>query len=220
MDVTNRTVPLERRYRSRGITLIEALVVMAILAMLAMVVLPQLARRYRRASRVNCVNQLKHIGIAFRLFATDHNDRFPQRLSTNEGGTLEFDADVVAHFRVLSNELASPRILVCPDDSIVPATNFTTLTASNLSYFVGMEADEMQPMMILAGDDNLTTNGVPMQSRWLMPQTNLVVGYGKGRHGDSGFVVMSDGSAQLMSWMRLEEYLRRTPNLTNRFLLP
>ncbi|MCP5524397.1 MAG: type II secretion system protein [Verrucomicrobiales bacterium] len=219
-SATNRAVPYENRHRCRGITLIETLVVMAILAMLAMVVLPQLARRYRRASPVSCVYELKQISIAFRLFATDHNDRFPQRLSTNEGGTLEFDADVVAHFRVLSNELASPKLLVCPDDSMVPATNFTTLTASNISYFIGMGADEMQPRMILAGDDNLTTNNVPVGSGWLVPRTNLIVGYGKDRHGSCGNVGMSDGSAQQLTSARLEDYLRQPPNLTNRLLLP
>lgn len=211
-------IPFARCYRYRAITLVEVFVVVVIIAVLIWAVLPTNGPRVP-SKRIHCVANLKQVGLAFRLFAFDHGERFPQWLSTNDGGTLEFGADIAAHFRALSNEIV-PSTLVCPADSIQPATNFATLIASNLSYFVGTEADGRQPMMIVAGDDNLTTNGVPVRSGWLSPRTNLLAGYGQDRHVHCGNVVMSDGHAEQLSSYRLGDYLRRLPNLTNRFLLP
>ncbi|MCP5522165.1 MAG: type II secretion system protein [Verrucomicrobiales bacterium] len=220
MSATNRKVPFAVYQFCRGITLVEALVVMVVIGALLAMLIPALRPARAIRSRISCINQIKQIGVAFRLFAIDHQDRFPQQLSTNHGGTLEFEADLLAHLRVLSNELGSPFVLVCPEDAVVPASDFTTLTTTNISYFLGLEADGTRPKLILAGDDNLTTNGMPVGSGWLIPRTNLFVAYGKDRHVEGGNVVMSDGSAQQISSLRLEDYLRRPPNLTNRFLLP
>lgn len=74
--------------------------------------------------------------------------------------------------------------------------------------------------MLLSGDDNLTMDGVSMGSGWLIPGTNVVLGYGKGRHGGSGWAVASDGAVMQLSPGRLDGMLRSSPNLTNRFLLP
>lgn len=222
-NATNRTTPFAGRQANRAITLIEALAVLGVLALLAwMILFPSYTSQgtRRRAQRINCLNNLKQIGIAFRLFAVDHNNRFPQWLSTNDGGTLEFGADIAAHFRVLSNELRYAKLLHCPADSRRHATDFATLTAANISYFLGMEPHEPLPQMILAGDDNLTTNRVPTNSGWLIPRTNVLVGYREDRHISSGNVVMSDGHAEQLGYVRLEEYMKRLPNLTNRFLLP
>jgi len=58
--------------------------------------------------------------------------------------------------------LVTPKFLVCPADKRKPATNFPSLTIQNVSYFLGLDADESRPQMTLAGDRNLTTNGVPV----------------------------------------------------------
>jgi len=46
---------------------------------------------YRRnfkieADKITCVNNLKWIGVAYRLWAEDHNDRFPASVSGADGG--------------------------------------------------------------------------------------------------------------------------------------
>src|ERR1039457_1265782 len=47
------------------------------------------------------------------------------------------DRDEVNIFRTMSNELGSPRILVCPADaSTQPAQSMANLTAANISYQV------------------------------------------------------------------------------------
>jgi hypothetical protein len=49
-----------------------------------------LAKAKRQGAKINCANNLKQIGLSFRQFATDQQDRFPMSLSTNEGGASEY----------------------------------------------------------------------------------------------------------------------------------
>ena len=96
-----------------------------------------------RAQRISCVNNLKQIGLAFQVFEGDNADHYPFNLSTNAGGTLElcargadgFDSNGALHFQVMSNELNTPKILVCPNDHSKMQTNsFGDLTAANVTY--------------------------------------------------------------------------------------
>jgi hypothetical protein len=89
------------------------------------------------------VKNLKQIGLAFKTWALDHQDRFPFSQSTNDGGTMElcarggdgFDSNAALHFQVMSNELSTPLILRCPKDRTTkPARNFSSLRAENVTY--------------------------------------------------------------------------------------
>ena len=139
-------------------TLFEVLVVVAIVMILVAILLPILGRSHRRypSGRIQCINNLKQVGLAFRIWEGDNGDRYPMAVSITNGGAMEPVAggNVAAVFQVMSNELSTPKILSCPEDGHrLIATNFTTdLTNRKISYFVGIDAMETNVQMFLSGD--------------------------------------------------------------------
>ncbi len=68
-------------------------------------------------------------------------------------GSDAFDNNSAATFQVMSNELATPILLVCPRDrSRKPAPNFPSLANSNITYHLrsGAEISDRNPTNVLA----------------------------------------------------------------------
>ena len=214
-----------QRNSCRGLTLIEVLIVIAMLTIaLFGFILPRMARAKVYPRHLRCQNQLKYLTLSFRQWALDNNDKYPMQVSIKNGGAMEWAEQGIAGpvFQVMSNELNSPRLLVCPDDPV--RTNFNGLTwilgSSNLSYFVAPDADETQPQMLLTGDSNLEIGGERVQSGLVSLQTNRSVSWSVARHQHGGNVGLSDGSVQGYTTAQFREALTNTGNWENRIIVP
>ena len=216
-----------KQQTKKAFTLIELLVVIAIIAILAAMLLPALAAAKAKAQKINCVNNLKNVGLAFRIFTTDHGGQWPWQLSGTNGtkDTLAEPGSGWRHFQFVSNELSSPRVLLCPSDKERRmATNFSTFGPNNLSYFLGLQADETRPQTILAGDRNVTTNGMDVGPGLLLLGTNQNAGFSKKIHHSAGNVLAGDGSVQQCTSSGFQDSVvdavMASTNAINRLLIP
>jgi prepilin-type N-terminal cleavage/methylation domain-containing protein len=221
-----------------GFTLIELLVVIFVIAVVAVLVLPVLARAQHQIRNPTCVANLKQIGLCFKVWAGDNGDKYPMQVSVTNRGALELalNGDVAGIFRAMSNELNTPKVLVCPQDTErATATNFTTdFNNSKISYFVGVDAMNNHPQMFLSGDDNFSVAGVPVKSGLLQIATNSTVAWTSGRHVSDnslfwtparnkfvGCIGFADGSVRWqVTGTNLQLALYSTGVATNRLVIP
>lgn len=221
-----RTENCRKRIRSGAFTAVELLAIVVVLFFLIVVFLPDsplFGRRSHCSLRINCINNLKQTGLAFRLWSGDNGDMYPMQALPNEAyGSFQLNAtNGFRYFQVMSNELSTPRIVVCPTDAKrTAATNFTTdFDNSLISYFVGLNANETNANSFLAGDRNLT-NGHFHVKGMLCLQTNQNIGWTKDLHNQSGNIAMGDGSVVQVTNKLLRAYLAKTGMATNRLLFP
>lgn len=107
------------RHPQSALTQTELLVVLALVGILAALLLPAVWQAGPRC-RVNCVSNLKQIGLGWVTWMHDHESGdLPFRTSVaNEGtrGSVEpLRNNAWWQYSSISNELDSPKILVCPE---------------------------------------------------------------------------------------------------------
>ena len=174
---------------------------------------------WEKAQSQRCVNNLKQIGIATRIYATDNQDRYPWQVPQSEGGTAEiaqprsdtdalldsdgkpiFDANAWRHFQALSNELSNPKVLRCPnDESRTQANTFQSTPPKGAGRNV-IPFDKNSVSYWLRTDPEVD-EARPNEVMIVCP------------HHDGQYnILLTDSSVQQASWNRLAQFFKDITN--------
>jgi hypothetical protein len=198
----------------------ELVVVVAVSVMIALVLLVALQPRHTKAwHRIACLNNLKQIGTAYRIWCDNCGDNFPANTPVANGGWSDLLSLTNAstycwtNYVTMANELQyAPFILLCPADERKPASDFSHLANTNISYFMGVGVNDTYPQGLLGGDRNLGPGTTPDPEYGFSPadgRGNDVVIKGpvcwslkmhsRGNPAGAGNILLGDGSAQQVS---------------------
>jgi len=91
------------------------------------------AKAKEKAEAIACINNLKQLGLAARVWALDNNDMTPPNVLD------------------MTNEMSTPKILYCPSDKgRQMADTFASYTTANCSYeYLAPDAPETEPSRVL-----------------------------------------------------------------------
>jgi prepilin-type processing-associated H-X9-DG protein len=163
-----------------------------------------------------------------------------QQRTVSPSGAITGSRGVSMMFLCMSNVLSTPKVLFCPAEyessyrqmastfsgTYNSATNRVPYTNDlNVSYFIGVDAQETWPRMLLAGDHNLGGDANPPtvafqqgaaqnQKFAVWMGTNFTANMGPAflanQHNQQGNVLMADGSVEWFSRLRLQNALKNT----------
>ena len=229
-------------------TRVELLVVLATVGFVSLLGLSVNADTRERSERMVCMNNLRQIGRALHTWAAEHGGENAWWVRPSEGGYRQAAAAAVPglhvpgvgtfpaaimnntwfHFLWVHEELPSPNVLLCPNDtSKRRASGFSSapgglahLSMQNnaVSYLIGADAMREYPWAILSADRNLVSDlGGPTCSTGITTVRYIRAPYAGGRtawtntlHQTSGQVLMNDGQVNSMSTRELNEAIAAT----------
>jgi len=146
--------------RERAFTMIELLTVIAIIAILAALLLPALVGSKERAKRTSCLNNVRQLVFAARLYADDYHDKLPRGVTDADN---EYPPLVPTNtWQQFVRYTGSERVIGCPG---LPAPfRLGGYPYAPEGYVLGF--------IYLGGHERLRTNGTGdmlAQRGWLSP---------------------------------------------------
>jgi prepilin-type N-terminal cleavage/methylation domain-containing protein len=231
-SVRERMRAESRDSSGRGFTLIELLVVIAIIAILAALLLPALAKAKNRAQRIACVSNLRQVSVALQMWGDDHDNRYPWRTAIPDEGTQTLP-QTWQHFQPVSNELVSPKVLICPSDRQKrkasdwsgSADGLAGLRNGALSYFIGADCNLGYTRMHAIGDRNvLGQDGNHCDTAQIATGITTLKGtnasWSRELHEGAGNLALGDGAVKQLSEAGLREHVAQTGDQSNCVLKP
>jgi prepilin-type N-terminal cleavage/methylation domain-containing protein/prepilin-type processing-associated H-X9-DG protein len=142
--------------RACGFTLIELLVVIAIIAVLAALLLPALSNAKGNANRIKCVNNLRQLEMALQMYADDHRDQIPPRISNGPNW-----------ISTLRRYYVDPKILVCPTDGYDAKSSFL-INGFNDYFALHLSAAEFEEFKQWQGSATMRLAAIPKPADTIM----------------------------------------------------
>jgi hypothetical protein len=105
---------------------------------MAALTLPALARAKQKAQAINCVNNMKQLGLAVRIYGNDHNDQLPP---------------AAAWCDTIQTNVGSPKVFECPTD---PGRRCSYAFNARLD---GKKQSEVDPQTVMLFESDIGWNG-------------------------------------------------------------
>ena len=218
--------------RRRAFTRVELCAGLAAVALLGLLALPALASAQSRGHTAQCLNNLRLMGRAVQMWASDFQGQAPWRTRVEDGGLQpgagSRPGNAWFEFAFMSNQLVTPRILACPSDAeALVATEFSANLSGGYfsagfrnfatSYMLNMDSFAEYPGGFLFGDRNVR---MPPSASSCSAGINNVLnfytspgsdnGWSNHLHGLSGNIVVFDGSVSHTSTEQLSAAMKKS----------
>lgn len=131
---------MNRLKNKKGFTLIELLVVISIILILVGFIMPQIGGAKAKARHAKCMNNLRVIGSALIMYASDHSGQFPGDLSD-----------------LYPNYIGDADVFDCPSTSDKPTVAGDKVTSEDYVYAPNL-SDEEDSGTAVAADKGMAHN--------------------------------------------------------------